>query len=1048
MRNKIFKIILMLVALCQTAVFAQTTRVTGKVFGPDNKPVAGASVTISGTTNGTVTDTDGNFTLSAPANASLVINSIGFTNQNVKLTGNSPLNIQLVVGQSSNMEEVVVTGYSSQRKRDIVGSVAVVDVKALKSVPSSSAMQALQGQASGVDVTNNGSPGAPSLIFIRGVGNFNATPLVLIDGVQGNINDVPANDVESIQVLKDAGAASIYGTRAANGVIIITTKKGRSGALAITYDSYYNFQLPHKGSELNMLSSQQWFDIFKTINPSSGLILNGKLPDYLWKSPTAQGVANEGDAAVNPALYRFDPRNKAQNYLIAKVNKNGQGGDMYDAIFNPALMMNHTISASGGTDRANYLLSFGYLDHQGTLQNTYLKRYNVRMNTMFKLRDNIRFGENINIFYTDNPQAPANGNFGPIQQAINQLPIFPIYDIAGNYAGPITGPGSYGLGDWGNSKADVDLTKNNRARNYNIIGNAYAEVDFLRHFTVRTSVGISANNFYNQKYQYNKYWTASGGGNNALNESSGFSSTLQWTNTLTYRNKFGKHNLNVLAGSESVENKFRSQSGAGENFLLDDYRFLVIDAAQTRRFSSSTSGDDALYSLFGKVDYGYNDRYLLSATVRRDGFSSFGINKKYGVFPAVAVGWRISQEEFMKSVTFINDFKIRASYGITGFKEGINPSNGYTTFSQDRRYSYYDINGTGNSSVLGFYPVRLGNQNTSWEEDKITNIGFDVTLLNNKIDLSVEYYKKKSSGLLRVRQVPYTAGEAQSPSINLGDIENKGFDITAAYRGRVSKDFGYNVRVNFTTYKSKVLSLADAGGYYDEGIVRIQAGYPMGSFFGYQVAGVFQDSSEIARFPKQSDAAPGRYRYRDVDGNDTINAKDRTHFGNPNPKFTMGINLGATYKKFDFSALIYTSQGNDIFNNQLEYIGSFERGISNQNTRVLGAWTTNNRNSMIKKNELGRNFSNSGVNNSDWLEDGSFIRLRSLQVGYNLESEKMRSKGISRIRFSVMAVNLFTISKYSGLDPEVSGSGSIFRGQDAGAYVQEKGLTFGLNVVF
>jgi TonB-linked SusC/RagA family outer membrane protein len=1041
-----------LVAICHTAVFAQNNQVTGRVTGADGTPVAGASITVSGTTTGTTTDESGNFALTAPENASLLVSYVGFTDQVVALNGRTAITVQLVAGVSSGLDEVVVTGYTAQRKRDIVGSVAVVDTRALKSIPSSSAMQALQGQASGVDVTNNGSPGAPSLIFIRGVGNFNATPLVLIDGVQGNINDVPTNDVESIQVLKDAGAASIYGTRAANGVIIITTKRGRSGAPVITYDSYYNWQIPHKGSELNMLSSQQWADLFKTINPSSGLFINGQLPDYLWRGPTGQGVANEGDPAVNPALYKFDPRNRAQNYLITKVNKNGQGGDMYDAIFNPALMMNHTLSASGGSDRANYLLSVGYLNHQGTLQNTYLKRYNMRVNTMFKLRDNIRIGENVNISYTDNPQAPVNGNFGPIQQAINQLPIFPVYDIAGNYAGPITGPGSFGLGDWGNSKADVELTDNNRARNYSAIGNLYAEVDFLRHFTARTSLGVSATNFYRQDYQYNKYWTASGGGNNFLTESSGFSSTLQWTNTLAYRNTFGKHNLSVLAGSESVENKFRSQSAVGENFLSDDYRFLVIDAAQTRRLPNSglinPAGDDALFSLFSKVDYGYNDKYLLSLTVRRDGFSAFGPEKKYGVFPAIAAGWRISQEDFMKGIGFINDLKIRGSYGVTGFKEGINPANAYTTFSQNRRFSYYDINGTGNSSVLGFYPLQNGNAFTSWEEDKITNVGFDATVLNNKIDVSIDYYIKKSEGLLRVRQVPYTAGEARSPSINLGDIENKGFDITAAYRGRVSKDFGYNVRVNFTTYKSKVISLADPGGYYDEGIVRIQEGYPMGSFFGYKVVGVFQDSSEISKNPLQSDAAPGRYRYQDVDGNDTINANDRTHFGNPNPKFTMGINLGANYKKFDISAILYTSQGNDIFNNQLEYIGSFERGIGNQNTRVLNAWTPNNKGSMIKKNEAGRNFSNSGVNNSDWLEDGSFIRLRSLQFGYNLESARMRANGISRIRFSIMAVNLFTITNYSGLDPEVAGTGSVFRGQDAGAYVQEKGISFGLNVGF
>ena len=352
------------------------------------------------------------------------------------------IDVSLASGQSSGLEEVVVTGYTSQKKKNIVGSVAVVDIRALKSIPASSAMQALQGQAAGVDVINTGSPGSPSNIFIRGITGFNTAPLVLIDGIQGQINDVPANDVESIQVLKDAGAASVYGARGSNGVIIITTKKGRSGQSQVSYDSYYNLQIPRGENKLDLLTTEEYAKIWFEINPATALFPGGVIPDYIYRSGLAgpRGIGNEGDPQVNSALYNFDPLEVNNNYIIAKLTKSGRT-KMYDEIFDPALMMNHTVTASGGSDKANYLLSFGYLDHQGTLENTYLKRYNVRVNTQYKIRENIRIGQNLNIYYKSNPTKSVNGGFGPVNSALNHLPFLPVYDIGGNFAGPFAGPG-------------------------------------------------------------------------------------------------------------------------------------------------------------------------------------------------------------------------------------------------------------------------------------------------------------------------------------------------------------------------------------------------------------------------------------------------------------------------------------------------------------------------------------------------------------------------------------------------------------------------------
>lgn len=1051
-------LIIGLFLIVYSGLFAQSSRITGRVVDADNNPVVGASVTVSGTSQGTVTDANGNFAISAPQNGSLLINSIGFRDEVVEVGNRGVINVSLSPGQSAGLEEVVVTGYTSQRKKDIIGSVSVVDVKALKAVPAPSAMQALQGQASGVDIINTGSPGSQSNIFIRGITGFSTAPLVLIDGVQGQINDVPANDVESIQVLKDAGAASIYGARGSNGVIIITTRKGKSGAPLVSYDSYYNLQIPRSEDNLDLLTTEEYARIWSEISPATALFPGGAIPDYIYRSGLAgpRGIGNEGDMQVNPSLYNFDPLDVNNNYIIARLNKTGRT-KMYDEIMDPALMMNHTISASGGSERANYLLSFGYLDHQGTMENTFLKRYNMRVNTTFKIRNNVRVGQNLNIYYKNNPTKSVNGGFGPINSALNHLPFLPVYDIAGNFAGPFAGPGIADMGDWGNPKAEVSLVNNNRFREYGMVGNAFLEIDFLKNFTARTSFGGSIMNFYDQFFEYSPYWKASGGNNtHRLTENSGFFTLAQWTNTLSYKNQFGKHNVSVIAGSESVENKFRRQGGTGEKYFSTEYEYLVLGNATTRQLPVSSASEDALFSLFGRLDYGFDDRYLVGITVRRDGFSAFGPDSKYGVFPAVALGWRLSQEKFMQGVSWVNDLKIRSSYGVMGNKEGINPANAYTTFGQDPQRSYYDVGGLGNAIVQGFYPLQNGNTFTSWEKNKLFNIGFDGTFFNNKFDLSIEYYKKSTEGLLRVRQAPATAGEANSPFVNIGNIENKGIDINTTYRARVNKDFNFYIGANFTTYKNEIVSIPEPG-FVDEGLIRYEEGHPMSSFFGYQVVGVFRDQKEVDDHAIQQDAQPGRYKYFDADGNDTINALDRVHYGHPNPDFTLGLNLGANFRNFDFSAQLYTVQGIDILNTMYQTLGAWEVAPSNKHRRVLDAWTESNTNTNVKKNETGRNFSNTGVNNSAIMEDGSFVRLRSVLLGYTFRNTSLTKVGLSSLRLYLQGTNLVTFTSYSGIDPEVSLNAGNSRGAqpssgqrgiDNGAYVPEAGIVFGLNLTF
>lgn len=1049
MKATLTRLFLLILVLYQFEGHAQNSPVTGKVTDPDNSPLPGASISIIGTTQGTATDEEGNFTINAAATATLSIHVLGFKTQEIAIEGRSFIHVVLQPDQES-LDEVVVTGYTSQKKKDIVGSVAVVDVETMKSVPAGSAMQALQGQAPGVDIINSGSPGQSSSIFIRGITGFNTNPLVLIDGIQGQINDVPASDVESIQVLKDAGAASIYGARGANGVIIITTKKGARGRTKVSYESFYNVKIPDS-DPIDLLNAEEYARIWSELNPATTLFPGGVIPDYAWRaSPSQRGVAMEGDPVVNPSNYNFDPRDFNNNYIIAKLVKTGRT-NMYEEIFRPALMMNHVVTASGGSERSTFLLSMGYLNDQGTLERTYLKRYNLRANSEFIINDNIRVGENLNVFYKDNPMVEYSPNhpFSSIGDAMKWLPFMPVYDIQGNFAGPFVGPGISEMGDWSNAKAMRHFSDNNRNRNYGIVGNVYLEVDFLKNFTARTRFGGNINNYYTQTFNYPSYWSSGGGGNNnSLSENSGFYTTAQWTNDLSYNTVVDKHTVSVLVGTEMVENKARSLTGSGQNFFLTDYNYLILGNAQNTLPPSSGASEDALFSLFGRLDYSFDDRYILGFTIRRDGFSAFGKDNRHGVFPAVAIGWRISEETFMKDVSWLNDLKIRASYGVMGNKEGINPANAYYTYGQHPGLSYYDMNGSGNSLVPGFYPLQNGNTYTSWERNELKNIGLDATLFNNQIDISVEVYKKSTDGLLRPMQAPSTAGEAASPWVNIGDIQNKGIDASLVFRKQLSQDWRLRLGTSFTSYRNKIVSLPFPG-YVDEGQIRYQEGFPMSSFFGYKVIGIFQTAEEVAAHATQEGAEPGRFKYLDADGNGVITPDDRVHYGDPNPDFTLGLNLAASYRNFDFSAVMYGSFGQDIFNNTLEFLGNWSRGVSNKSRRVLKAWTPTNTNTDVPKNELVPSFSSyaNNVFNSSYLEDGSFFRLRSLQVAYNVQADAVKSLGISNLKLYLQATNLFVITNYSGIDPEVAG-GTGFRGVDSGNYPQEKGFVFGFNVTF
>jgi TonB-linked SusC/RagA family outer membrane protein len=1038
-----------LLLLPATTILAQQKTVTGKVTDTNNQPVTGATVSVKGSNVATQTNPEGFFSIPVPnSSAVLLFSSVGFEPRELPVGSNATLNVSLKT-TTSNLNEVVITGYTAQRKKDITGSVAVVEVENMRQIPTGTPEKALQGQAAGVTIVTSGAPGSNSNIRVRGITSVGPTdPLVIIDGTPGNMHDLNVNDIESMQVLKDAGAAAIYGVRGSNGVIVITTKRGRSGKTRISYDAYVGTQRPLKDG-FNIANTQETANAIHQSYLNNGLTPGNKqfgsgptpiIPDYI--TPVA---GKEGDPLTNPSTYEL------YTNQITKANKGGT--DWFHEIFRPAPITSHSLAVSSGNDRSTFYLSLGYFNQQGTLIETFLKRYSARINTTFNLNNKIRIGENAYVFYRKNPGFPdGNQNEGnAISFSYRESPIIPVYDIKGNFAGT----GSQNLGNAENPVANLRRIHDNKGSDWQIQGNAFAEVDILKHFTARTSFGGFVDNNSWNRFDYTQYENAENNKNpNAFTEFYMHNHSWTWTNTLTYNNIIGNHTFKALIGTEAISNYQRGIYGTRTNYPITNTGNLTVDPALWTLLFGSPSGQvngnlsinndvtidnnnpatpvqSSLYSQFGRVDYNYADKYLVSGTLRRDGSSVFSEDNRYGVFPSVTAGWRLSMESFMNTIKWVNDLKLRAGWGKLGSISNINPTNAFDLYNQAAANSYYDLAGTNTSALTGIYASQLGNQETTWEEDIITNIGMDATVFDNRLTFSIEWYKKAISGLLFRPDLAATAGGARPAFVNAGNIENTGFDLAATYRGDIS-DLKFGVTATFTSYNNKVKSLPEGVKYYDRvstgsnrfgAFSRLQAGQALGSFYGYKVIGLFQSADDVSKSPTQDAAAPGRFKFQDSNNDGKINSDDRTFFGNPNPDFTAGLNLDASYKNFDFSAFFYASVGNDVIN-YVRYWTDFPQVFDGAVSKdaVYNSWTPEKLNAKVPRLERTANFSNTTEFNSYYLENGSFLRCKSLVFGYNLPSAKLTRFGVSRFRLYVQAANLFTITKYTGLDPELTTS--------------------------
>jgi len=1092
--------IIVLCALSSLVVTAQT-RITGKVIGSDDKqPVIGATVKIKGTNVGVVTDVNGAFALNANNGDVLVISYIGYQAKSVTVTGASLGTIELAV-TNSTLNEVVVTGYQTQLKKDISGSVATVNIADAKKIPATSSEQLLQGQAAGVTVINSGAPGAASTVFVRGVNGFGqVSPLYVIDGVQASdMSSVNPNDIESISVLKDAGSAAIYGIAGGNGVIVVTTKKGKSGKATISYDGFYGTQRPLSGNVYNIMSPAQQAVMAFRANDSGTQVLypdpqnkanadNGTLtasnviiPTYGYHGPAAPaGQTTFGAAGVTSdsnilQYYHFDEANPQNDFLVQKF-ATGQGTDWFHSVFTPAPEMSHTVTGSGGNDKNTYLFSLNYLNQKGTLLENYEKRYQGRVNTVFSTANNhIRFGENGYVTYREN-----NGGYngtqqqegGPIAYIFREMPIIPVYDVQGNYGGGFDGPNGEPLGNGSNPYALLARQATNNAHFVTVQGNIFGEVDFLKYFTVRTSFGGNLYNQYWWQIGYNTYENfESHTSPNNSSENEQMSSNYNWANTISYKQTIGKHNIQVFGGYEQRESHGRQFSAYGQSYFSLDPNYVQLQYGTPVTAPTSTIYQPTgVLSFFGRLDYTYNDRYILGATIRRDGVSDFFPGYQWGTFPSVSLAWRVTQENFLKNVSWLNDLKIRGSYGEAGNDANIlsiGSVNAYNAFGSGTGASYYGITGGLNSISQGFYNSQIGNPQTSWEIDKITNIGFDASLFNH-LEITAEWYKKAISGLLFQQPLPKTLGGAAAPLINIGDVQNTGIDVSATYHGKVGNDFSFSVGANITTYKNKITKLPGAG-YFDFGssrdnnIVRNQVGHPVGAFFGYQTAGIYQNASQVSSLPGYSGAAPGSFIYKDVNGDGKITPDDRTWIGNPNPDFTYGINLNASYKRFDFAMVLYGSHGNKDFNYVkywTDFYSTFQGGKSldmYNKAAIVSNNVVTNPSATLPAASFSQAMGSSTIS-SYYVESGAFLKCRVASLGYTFDPSVLKRVGIDKLHVYVQATNLFTITKYTGLDPELvpslSNNGSqLYQnaafGIDYGAYPNnQKQYILGVNLTF
>ncbi len=1041
--------VLLLCFLCSvTQSFAQTNTISGTVQDETGEGIPGVNVVVKGTTQGTVTDIDGKYSLGGvSATDVLVFSSVGFTPQETEVGNQSTIDITLQEDIQA-LSEIVVTGYATERKVDVTGAVAVVDLEPIKNTSSGNPMQALQGRVAGLFVEKNGTPtGENSRILIRGVNTLgNNDPLYIIDGVPTKqpqiFQSLNPSTIESVQILKDASAASIYGSRASNGVIIVTTKDGSGTGeqLSVEFNSSVSIQTT-KPQQQDMLNAEQ-----------RGIAL--------W-----QGSVNDRtDPGVHSAIYTYDWNNDFDNPVLNSVNvqpfvggdQNVPAGDTdwQDASYETGYVLNNELTLMANSENSGLLASIGYLKNTGTLVYTDYERYTARINANTSVIDKkVRLG--VNSLLTTSNQTLSTTDLGGAPTpflAITLAPTIPVRTADGEFAGPL----GAGYSDRNNP---VDMQWLNRWDNFNrtsIFGNVYAEIEPIENLVFRTNYGIEYSNGVNKDIQLAFQEGFLGRSVNSLQRSTGRRLDQVWSNTLRYEFEVGQSRINVLAGVEAIWQDAQDFGAFREGFAQQTEDFFTLSAGTGRstNFGSATGG--RLLAQFGKVNYAFADKYLASFTIRRDGSSRFGEENQFGIFPAATLGWRIVNEGFMQDASFFSDLKLRAGYGEVGNQDIgdvarfalFEPRYG-TLFNNGEGFpgqwlnvgTAYDLAGNNTGSLpSGFVSIQGGNPDLKWETTKEFNVGVDFGFLDDRIYGSIDYFNRETSDILLQPPIASAVGEGKLKWVNGAVVENNGLEVILAYRGTFGNDFSYSINGNFSRFRDEITELPEeVRTAFPGNSEKTILGQSQFSYFGYKTDGIFQSQAEVDAHATQIGAGPGRIRYVDLNDDGVINSLDQDYLGTILPGFEYGLRIDLAYRNFDFS-LFGSGVGGRTGNDQYTFWNNFLRVRENMGTDVLNAWTPQNTGSDIPMLTLVD--TNNETRQSDYfLLNNSYFKLRNIQLGYSFPLASIESLHMTQLRIFVMGENLFWFQskEFQGADPEVS---------DWNLIPVPTSFTFGVNVSF
>ena len=1017
------------VTLISSLSFAQTTKmVTGTITDAvSGESLIGVNIMIEGSATGTTTDLDGKYSLNVPENAVLVVSYIGYETIKESVKGRTVIDVKLGAKSEVMDEVVVVVGYTTMKKADVLGAVSKVGTKELTAAPLASAEQALQGRIAGVQVSAaTGAPGADISVRVRGVGSIYSdnAPLYIVDGIPSSegLNNISPNDIENVTVLKDASSAAIYGSRATNGVILITTKQGKSGKARISYNGTVGVQ--NAVNLVKMANTKEYVELY-----------------------------NEATAADNIGT------SIQRSFITDDMLGNLANVNHVDEIFRTAMMHSHELSVSGGNDNVSYLVSGSYFNQDGIIRNSGYERGTLRANLNAKAKEWLHIGMNMNGSIANTKSVSSSGDgYGNnqggsvVRYAMFRNPAIPVKDANGNY---IDKPSTYFgnaiydtfFGDGYNPEALADYTDRNK-NNKTLFAKVNAKILLPFNLNLNTNFGVDYRSF--EEKVYNRSW----GDNNRINNPNSLTianeEDLNWTfnTTLNFNRKFNDaHTVSALVGFEAIRETAKTANNSDQDFSIWDKNLIYIGNGNGKRESSQSEWASTLASFFLQANYDYKSRYYINATLREDGTSRFIGDNRWGTFYSVSGGWNIRNEAFMADQEIFHQLKLRAGYGVIG-----NQNVGLYAYSD--RYSpnyYYPFGGV---AANGYAQTQLGNENLKWETSEQFNVGLDMEFLKGALGFSVDFYNKITDNMLMQAPYPPSIGNASSPWINSGKVLNRGVDFEAVYH-HIFKDGRFDIAFNGGFLHNEVLEI-DApvvGGRVDNGVyaTKTEVGYPVGSFFMYEMDGIFQDEYEIISSAYQgAGIKPGDVKFKDIHKDGTIDSKDRKHVGSSIPKFTLGLNLSAEWKGFDISAFFQGAYGHKIYNQILTDNEGFYRGFNVTKRYYDNRWTETNPSNEYPRASWKAKSNNARVS-TRFLENASYTRLKNLQIGYTFKTNQWK---VDRLRIYLAATNLFTLTKYSGFDPEMtvsansSGEGDRANGIDWGTYPACRTYTFGVNLTF